>query len=1175
MSTPIGEANIQVDADTDPAMRALREFSRDAQGRLRDVRSRFVTEGNAISESLTRSTDRTDRFGFSLRGIGNILSTVGPALGKTSLALGAVGAAAGTALPLLAGVVTTLENIAPAGAVAATGMLAVGQASAAIKLGMVGIEDAVTAAFDTSKKGAKEFEESLKALAPNAREFAREVKALQPELQKFQQGVQNRIFQDFGVALDVLSKTVLPTVRTNLNQTADTLNRMALGAAGAAVQLAEKGTLGQALSGANTGLTNLTQIPAQVTTALGQLAAAGAPAFDRLTTAAADAATGISDRLSGAFESGALEQSVNDAIGFLKDLGGIIGNVFGTLRNVLGAASSEGTGTFAVLTQITQTLEDVSATQGFQDAIRALVDTMAVLGDTVGPLLGSALGALGPVLVALAGPAQLLVTSLGEALAPIIEALGPVLVSAAGAVGLLVTALAPLLPVVGNLIASLLPPLVPILDTIALTFAAAAPLIRQVGDILTAVLAPIIASLPAIITPLLDTFTELTATLLPVLSDLLTQLAPTFAQLAGTVAELIVAAAPLLQVLGPLLVDTISALLPVITPVLGLLTSLVSVLVDNFAGAVTNVIVPAIDVIVALFSGDLSGAVTALGALFTGVWEQIKNVVSNVGGFISGAIDTIIGIFQYLYDVLVGGSIVPDLVNAIMGLFTSLGAFFTSIIGSIRDTVVSGFNAVKTTATNIFNAVRNVISGAITAARVYVSVGIAAIRQFFSDGFGRIKTIVSNAINNVVKTIQGLKSRAQSAVSGAATWLVNAGKDAIRGLIRGMSSLLGQVRAKAAEIADTVTGAVSDALGISSPSKVMERLAKFIGDGLVKGLTASQAKIKTAGKKLADLLRDAVEGKGISKRESSLLRRVASDSKQLRQLASDRDKIGEKLKAANAKLEAIESKYAQVRSSIADKILASGEIVQQGVRQPTATGILASLQASVKAAQDFQKALATLKAKGLRGDLLEQIASAGVEAGAATAAALVAATPQQLAAINSAQGGLVKASKKTGTTVADALYGAGVKAAQGLVDGLKSQEAAIQKQMDKIAKAMVDAIKKALKIKSPSQVAQALGGDFGTGLVRGLDQSLTPVRAATSRLSDAVGSMRTTGRNAPFTLSPAAATAMVAANRSLTSVTAPNVTVMIGNRVINDHIRIVVDQENATVARQQIQGVRR
>lgn len=1053
-----------LDVDTRPAEQSLHEFGEGARRELEETSNRFETEGRRISQSLERSTQDTDRFGISLRG----LARVAPVLARVGLAIGAVGAAAGSSLPLVAGLVTALENIAPAATVAATGLLAISQASAVVKLSMVGVGDAVTAAFNTSDKGAKKFDESLKKLAPSAREFALTVRDLAPAFTRFQQSIQNTVFTGFSGALEKLSTSVLPVLKTNLSATAVTLNTLALGAAAAATQLSTSGTLGVAMAGANAGLKNLSGLPAQVVTALGQLAAAGAPAFDRLTNAAAGVATKISGKLSEAFKSGALEDSVNTAIDVLKDLGGIIGNVFGTLKNVLDAAGAAGGGTFQVLTSITQALQDATATKGFQEAIGALVQTMGVLGQTLGPLIGEALAALGPVLVALAAPTQILIEALGSALTPIIQALGPVLEAAAEALGALVTAVAPLLPVIGTLVGALLPALTPLFDVLTTTFTQLAPIVAQVGTTLAAVLAPIIASLPAILQPLIDNISQVSAAILPLASQVLTALTPALVQLGGAVAELAVALAPVLVLVSGLAARLLVKLMPIITPLITLVGKLASVLASILAGAITNVVVPAINIITSLLTGRFTAAGKAVTALVTGIGRQ------------------------------------------------------------------------------------------------------------FATTFRGVRTAVSTAITTAIGLLKRLPGQVKSALAGAGKLLVSAGREIVRGLINGIGSMAGALKQKALSLASSVKDSISGALGISSPSRVMIALGRFIGDGLIKGLTQSAAGIKAAAKRLAQLLRDAVESKGISRRENSLLRRVARDSAQLKRLASDRDKIAGQLKNANAKLQAIEQKYAQVRSSIADQILSSGAIVQQGTAPVDASGLLASLRASVKAAQDFQKALATLKARGLRADLLEQIASAGVEAGSATATALVNATPGQISAINKAQGQLASIAKKTGTTVADALYKAGIKAAQGLVDGLASQEAAIQKQMDKIARGMIRAIKKALKIKSPSRVAQSLGGNFGDGLVRGLEQSLTPVKVASDRLSDAVGMTRTSGPGAPVTLSQSAATALVAANRSLpVSVAAPRVTVMIGNRVVDEHVRVIVDRANEDAARQQLQGVRR
>lgn len=847
MSTPggeqIGEAHIEVDMDTTRATLALREFSRDAQGRLHDIRGRFIAEGAQISRSLENSTRDTDRFGLSLRGLSTSMGPLAGILGKVSLGVGQIGAAAGTALPLVASVVTALEQIAPAGAVAVTAFLAVQQATQTIKLGMIGVQDTVSAAFDSSEAGAKKFQASLDKLAPSAREFALTVKSLVPAFTDFQQSIQDKLFFGFSDALTALSTSVLPVLKTNLEATARTLNDVALNTAVAAAQLATNGTLGKAMEGANAGLTNLAGVPALVVTGLGQLAVAAAPAFARVTDAAAGAAVSISDKLSKAFASGGLEDAINQAIDVLSGLGDIAGNVFGILGNVLGAASTGGDGLFQVLTSITQTLETASGTKGFQDAIGALVQTMGVFADTAGPLLGQVLAVLGPVFVGLATPVQTLIQALGAGLTPIITGLGPVLEGAAQAVGAIVVAFSPLLPILGDLIASLLPPLLPILDTITQAFTDAAPLIVQLGDAFVSVLAPAITQLSTNIFPLLDVFTQLTAQLLPVLSDLIVQLLPVFTsfigsisgvqgQLIGLVAQILPQLANLFVQLAPsiiqvvtamigletavlpvvgLLVQAIAFVLPIMSQWIGLLAQVAAVLVDLVAGAITNVVIPVINTLVALFSGDFSGALTALGALLSGVWTQIATTVSGVGGLISTAVDTIIGIFQYLYDVLVGHSIIPDLIGAVVGWFSRLPGMAAAALVTLGSS----------------------IAGKATEAAEAM---LKAIRR---------------GVDSVAEAVGKIPGRATTALGDLGTLLYKSGKSLIQGFIDGIKYMLGA--------AEDAASSVVDAVGKYFPGSPAKE-GRFSGRGWT--LYSGQATVEAFGQGMRDQMAAAIRSAG-------------------------------------------------------------------------------------------------------------------------------------------------------------------------------------------------------------------------------------------------------------------------------------------------------------------------
>jgi phage-related protein len=1049
MTTPaggnvLGGATIRVDANTDPAVRAIRQFSRDADGRLRDLRGRFVSENALIRRSLGGTTGDTDRFGLSLRGLTRFASAAGPALGRIGLGIGAIGAAAGTAAPLLAGIVTTLENIAPAGAIAATGLLAIGQAQAVVQLGMVGIKDAATAAFDTSAAGTKKFDQALKQMAPNARKFALEIKALRPELVGLQHAVQNRLFAGLDSVLKQTARATLPVLRRNLVATADSLRIMAEGTGVAAQRLATSGVLGQAMKGANQGLANLESIPPLIVTALGQLATAGAPALDRLTSGVAQVAGRIGASLSGAFQSGALTGAVNTAFGLLKDLGAVAVNVFHIIGNVIAPVQKAGGGLINTLKQITDSLVKATASKGFQQAILVLSQTMGVIAQTVGPLLGTVLATLGPlftriaepiqnlvrtlgtqltplirtlgpvisgVLTALAGPLDVLLTSLGTALQPVLRELGPVLSSAVSAVGALTTALSPLLPVVGNLVASLLPPLVPVVDAIAQAFTGLSPIVAQVGQILTAVLAPVIARLPAVLTPLVNTFTQVTAAILPLVSQLLTALTPALTSLGESAGKLLVAVSPLLVVLGDMFAKTLIGLTPLITQVITVVGRLASFLAGRLATTITTVVVPAVNAVAALLKGNFSGA-----------WRAAQQAVA-------GAVRGVVG-----------------------------------DVGSLAGRVVAALGALA--------------SGLAGRARSAGAAMVSAIRDKVSDA---------------VSVVRGLPGRVRAALGNLSGKLVGAGRDLVDGFAAGIRSRIGSAISAARDMVSGLPGTVRKFLQSHSPSRVFIAIGKDVGRGLIIGLTGTRAQIKATATNLADDITRAFKGRR-TRVDDRLVNLVESSNKRLQTLAAQRDKLTARIQQAQQFAKDLTSQTLGTFSlqAVTADTVASPLRIEQGLANAR------------KAIRRFTDNIKKLQKLGLRKDLIQQILGLGPEQGAQLAATLAGQSKTYINHINKLQSDVASSANVLGRLGADALFDSGKKAGAGFLTGLKGQRKAIEDLMLSIAKSIQKAIKKALGIKSPSRVFAGLGADTAQGFIVGLTGRIPALEAATERLSAAV-----------------------------------------------------------------------
>lgn len=590
----------------------MRGFHRMMDGQLRDMHGRFVSESEAMGRSLT-IVGRQGR-DFS-RSLGRIASMAG-GLASVAGSIGLMAAKLGIAVPLAAGLVATLANVAPAAGLAATGIVAMVLATQALKLGMVGVKEAIGAALDPSK--AEEFEKAINKLSPSARAFAREVKALAPEFKKLQQTAQEHLFKGFDNTLRGLAKNTLPVVKKGLIGASDALNRMGKNVAVSANNLSSSGALGTAVSSATAGLKNLSRVPGQIVLGLGQIAGAAGPAFKRLTGAAAGALDRISATLSTAFASGAMQRAIEQAISLIGDLAEIAGNVFDILGSLFDAARASGGGFIGVLQQITAALAAAFASGPVQAGLRAIFQTMSVLAQTAAPLLISALKVIAPIFTALGPPIQTVIRALGAGLQPVITALGPVLAAAAKAFGSLIVAASPLLVVAGQLVASLLPALTPLFDALTTVFTALAPIILQVANTLRDTLTPILAALPGIIGPLAALIADQLVLWLGLFGDLLVELSPSLITLGEALGELLVALGPLIAAWALLSTELLTALMPLLQPLVALIGWLATVLADDLARVITDVVVPAVNMISAVLRGDFSGALTAAKAMVTG-----------------------------------------------------------------------------------------------------------------------------------------------------------------------------------------------------------------------------------------------------------------------------------------------------------------------------------------------------------------------------------------------------------------------------------------------------------------------------------------------------------------------------------------------------------------------------
>jgi hypothetical protein len=220
--------------------------------------------------------------------------------------------------------------------------------------------------------------------------------------------------------------------------------------------------------------------------------------------------------------------------------------------------------------------------------------------------------------------------------------------------------------------------------------------------------------------------------------------------------------------------------------------------------------------------------------------------------------------------------------------------------------------------------------------------------------------------------------------------------------------------------------------------------------------------------------------------ESHLLKELNSVGKSLIKYEKNLNSVSASLDKAKSKLDDLKNSASQLSDSVKSNVLSSANITQ-GASGSTITvaSIMGGLTQSRDKATAFADALKGLKSKGLDKGLIQQIGEAGVNGGGLeTAGALLGASGSEISSINSLQGQIAKAASSAGSTTADAVYGAAIKAQQKLVDSLKGQQAKLEKAMSHLASVMEKSISKAIGKK-------ASGGIVGAAASGGLRGGLT------------------------------------------------------------------------------------
>ncbi|MEU0808802.1 phage tail tape measure protein [Streptomyces sp. NPDC005970] len=279
------------------------------------------------------------------------------------------------------------------------------------------------------------------------------------------------------------------------------------------------------------------------------------------------------------------------------------------------------------------------------------------------------------------------------------------------------------------------------------------------------------------------------------------------------------------------------------------------------------------------------------------------------------------------------------------------------------------------------------------------------------------------------------------------------------------------------------------------------------GTSKAKAAAAARARTKARGEVPGDLsgFTKSLTGSAsdISKAAAALAKDLKAAGGAGRTLATQTGKVSAKLQTLAKQRDSVDSRLEAAKSAAADQKKSAQDFFGLGSQTSvTSLGeLISGLRGKQAEAATFQGQIAKLSKRGLSQDLIRQLVEQGP--GGALIGMVSGASQGQLGELNKLAKSGAKLSTSFGNTMADAMYDSGKQAGRGFLTGLQAQEKELQKAMDKLGASLVTAIKKRLKIKSPSRVTAAIGAQTAQGVAVGLDSTASTVAAAAARVADA------------------------------------------------------------------------
>lgn len=253
-----------------------------------------------------------------------------------------------------------------------------------------------------------------------------------------------------------------------------------------------------------------------------------------------------------------------------------------------------------------------------------------------------------------------------------------------------------------------------------------------------------------------------------------------------------------------------------------------------------------------IFQGDWSGAWSTIQTMSVSVLGNIQGIITGalniIAGFFGTSLSGIVTLWQNNFNMLVSIAIklTANIIETLMRMGSDAIAAGSAVVDGIRSGISNGWETLKSFVANKAKELLNAAKSAL---------GISSPSKLFADVIGKnivlgistgvthtlpqLNTVIENMTISTVNQARDFIGDMSKAFAGEnlKNTAKTTGENALKGMIAGLQSKVGEAISKAKDVAQRVVDAMANKLEIASPSAVFAReIGVPIITGIIKGM---------------------------------------------------------------------------------------------------------------------------------------------------------------------------------------------------------------------------------------------------------------------------------------------------------------------------------------------------